>query len=54
LGEVLIRLHSNGNTFNGRGVSTDIIEASAKAYLQAINRQVVDEPKNTVNELVEI
>jgi len=54
LGEVLIRIHSNGNTYNGRGVSTDIIEASAKAYLQAINRQVIDEPKDKVNELIEI
>ena len=54
LGEVLIRLHSNGNTFNGRGVSTDIIEASAKAYLQAINRQFVDVRQNKTKELVEV
>ncbi|MDP3582868.1 MAG: alpha-isopropylmalate synthase regulatory domain-containing protein, partial [Ignavibacteria bacterium] len=27
--------------FNGRGTSTDIIEASAKAYLQAINHYLV-------------
>ena len=53
LGEVLIRIHSNGNTFNGRGVSTDIIEASAKAYLQAINRQVVHEPEKATKESME-
>ena len=40
LGEVFIRLRSDEHSFTGRGVSTDIIEASAKAYLQAINQQV--------------
>jgi 2-isopropylmalate synthase len=30
----------DGRTFLGRGVSTDIIEASAKAYVDAINRMV--------------
>jgi 2-isopropylmalate synthase len=28
----------NGNAFIGRGVSTDIIEASVRAYLNAINK----------------
>ncbi len=38
-GEVTVQLeHSNGNTSRGKGVSTDIIEASAKAYLAALNR----------------
>lgn len=37
LGEVLLRIRENGKSFHGRGVSTDIVEASAKAYLQAIN-----------------
>ena len=37
LGEVVVRLRKNNKTFSGKGVSTDIIEASAKAYLQAIN-----------------
>jgi len=37
LGEASIRVkHDKGTSF-GRGVSTDVIEASAKAYLQAIN-----------------
>jgi 2-isopropylmalate synthase len=30
----------NGRTFIGRGISTDIIEASARAYVDAINRMV--------------
>jgi 2-isopropylmalate synthase len=37
-GEVTVRLEESGLTFLGRGASTDIIEASAKAYLNAINK----------------
>ena len=41
LGEATVRIENeNGRTFIGRGVSTDIIEASAKAYVDAINRMV--------------
>jgi len=38
IGEVLVRLESEGRIFTGRGASTDIIVASAKAYLNALNR----------------
>ena len=37
-GEVTVRLADEGNTALGRGSSTDIIEASAKAYINALNR----------------
>jgi len=37
-GEVSIRIEEGGLTILGRGASTDIIEASAKAYLNAINK----------------
>ncbi len=40
LGETTVKIRSNGRTFTGRGISTDIIEASAKAYIDAINRMV--------------
>ena len=40
LGEVTVRLSYNNNKVIGRGTSTDILEASAKAYLSAINRIV--------------
>jgi 2-isopropylmalate synthase len=40
LGEATVRIRDDGRTFIGRGVSTDIIEASAKAYVDAINRMV--------------
>lgn len=39
-GEVTISVKFNESTVGGRGVSTDIIEASVKAYLQAVNRAV--------------
>jgi 2-isopropylmalate synthase len=38
IGEVLIRIESNGVSYSGRGADTDIIVASAKAYMNALNR----------------
>ena len=42
LGEVTVRITANGFSYTGRGVSTDIIEASAKAYVHALNKLVHD------------
>ncbi|OHB64776.1 MAG: 2-isopropylmalate synthase [Planctomycetes bacterium RBG_13_62_9] len=47
LGEATVRICDNGRTFIGRGVSTDIIEASAKAYVDAINRMVAAQNSTT-------
>ena len=38
IGEVLIRIESEGVTYTGRGADTDIVVASAKAYTNALNR----------------
>jgi 2-isopropylmalate synthase len=38
MGEVQIELEHSGRKIRGRGVSTDILEASALAYLASINR----------------
>jgi 2-isopropylmalate synthase len=38
IGEVLIRIESEGISYTGRGADTDIIVASAKAYINALNR----------------
>jgi 2-isopropylmalate synthase len=38
IGEVLIRIESDGVSYSGRGADTDIIVASAKAYMNALNR----------------
>ena len=43
LGEVTVRVSKNGTVYTGKGISTDIIEASVKAYLNAINRMLTDE-----------
>jgi 2-isopropylmalate synthase len=37
-GEVTVQLQHGGQLYRGRGVSTDSVEASAKAFLNAINR----------------
>ena len=38
IGEVTIKIESEGRTYIGRGASTDILVASAKAYMNALNR----------------
>ena len=44
LGEAIVRIFNDeGRLFIGRGVSTDIIEASGKAYVDAINRMIAAE-----------
>ena len=44
-GEVTVRLSEGNRTVIGRGSSTDIIEASAKAYINALNRLTVKADK---------
>jgi 2-isopropylmalate synthase len=41
LGEVTVHLSRSEEKVRGRGVSTDIIEASARAYVDALNRLAV-------------
>jgi 2-isopropylmalate synthase len=38
LGEVFVKVEKEDRNYVGRGISTDIIEASAKAYINAINK----------------
>jgi 2-isopropylmalate synthase len=38
LGEAVVWLERDGRVYSGRGLSTDIIEASARAYMSAINK----------------
>lgn len=46
LGEATVRGHRNGEEAIGRAASTDVVEASAKAYLNAINRLQIKERRN--------
>jgi 2-isopropylmalate synthase len=38
MGEVSVQLEQGGRKVVGRGSSTDIIEASAKAYIDGLNK----------------
>ncbi len=38
LGDVVVQLDIDGRRVTGRGVATDVVEASARAYLAAVNR----------------
>ncbi|MGI6647623.1 MAG: 2-isopropylmalate synthase [Bacillota bacterium] len=46
LGEVTVRVQHGERFFIGRGVSTDVIEASVKAYVDAINKVAYELEKN--------
>ncbi|MBV8949760.1 MAG: 2-isopropylmalate synthase [Actinobacteria bacterium] len=40
LGDVVVQLQVDGHKVSGRGVSTDVVEASARAYMNAVNKVV--------------
>lgn len=44
LGEVTVKISKNGKVFLGHGLSIDVIEASARAFVNAINRMMVELP----------
>ena len=43
LGSALVRLRNNGKLYSGNGTSTDIISASIRAYINALNKIVFEE-----------
>lgn len=43
MGSALVRLRSNGKLYSGSGISTDIIGASIRAYISAVNKIVYEE-----------
>ena len=44
-GEVTVRVQRNGSIVNGQGADTDIVIASAKAYVNALNRVIANETR---------
>jgi 2-isopropylmalate synthase len=46
LGDVVVQLEIDGRRVTGRGVSVDVVEASARAYLAAINRALMVGPRS--------
>jgi 2-isopropylmalate synthase len=43
MGTALVRLRNGGKIYSGNGISTDIIGASIRAYLNALNKIVYEE-----------
>jgi 2-isopropylmalate synthase len=43
MGDALVRLRHNGKIYAGKGISTDIIGASIRAYLNALNKIAYEE-----------
>ena len=43
LGETVVRLRAGGKLYSGRGLSTDIVGASIRAYINALNKIVYEE-----------
>jgi len=39
----LVRLRNNGKLYSGNGTSTDIVAASIRAYINALNKIVFEE-----------
>ncbi|MBR1659525.1 MAG: hypothetical protein IJ705_04340 [Oscillospiraceae bacterium] len=43
MGETVIRLRAGGKLYSGRGISTDVISSSIRAYVNAVNKIVYEE-----------
>lgn len=43
VGSALVKLRNNGKLYSGKGISTDIIGASIRAYINAVNKIVYEE-----------
>jgi 2-isopropylmalate synthase len=52
LGAVVVQFESDGLKVTGRGVATDVVEASARAYLNAVNKVVRLRERGDVREPV--
>jgi len=43
MGQTVVKLRSEGKVYSGRGISTDIVGASIRAYINALNKIVYEE-----------
>ena len=43
MGSAIVKLRSNGKLYSGNGISTDIISASIRAFINAVNKIVYEE-----------
>jgi 2-isopropylmalate synthase len=42
MAEVNVIIQVGSNTYSGRGVSTDVVEGSARAFVSALNKVLID------------
>ena len=49
LGEVTIRIRSKGRIYSGHSADTDVVVAAANAYVNALNRLIFSEKKNSIH-----
>lgn len=42
LGDAVVRIRENGTVYTGRGLSTDVVEASIQAYVNAVNKMMYE------------
>ena len=42
LGDAFVKLEHDGCKYSGRGLSTDVIEASIHAYINAVNKMIYE------------
>ena len=43
MGSAIVKLRNEGKVYSGNGISTDIINASIRAYISAVNKIVYEE-----------
>ena len=43
MGQTVVKLRASGKVYSGRGISTDIVGASIRAYINALNTIVYEE-----------
>ena len=43
MGSALVKLRAGGKLYSGNGISTDVIGASIRAYISALNKIVYEE-----------
>ena len=49
MGEVTIRIRSDNKIYSGHSADTDVVVAAANAYVNALNRLVFSEKKNSIH-----
>ena len=49
LGEVTIRIRNNNKIYSGHSADTDVVVAAANAFVNALNRLIFSEKKNSIH-----